>query len=157
MGRVNKTIDGVFIDLIGDETQISSYDKFINYGKEIKSKNSDLLSLTKEYKNIIGKNKGTINKLAKLEEVIMQLRCIEDLSEIKLSLVRDYLYARTPFYRLGKANKDIRIIVDRHEFWSTDLNELGTNKEFMSKANEKLTAAMLSELQENISEYRKLK
>ena len=157
MGRFNKTIDGVFINLIGSETQISSYDKFIGYGKGIKSKNTDLERFSKEYKDMITKTKGTITKLAKLEEIIMQLRSIEDLSDIKLFLVREYLYARTPFYRLGKSNKDIRIIVDRSEFWEGTVDELINNNEFMTKAKEKLKTAMLTEVRDNISEYNKLK
>jgi len=75
---------------------------------------------------------------------------------IKLSLVREYLYARYPFYRKGMTTKDIRVIVDKSEFWGEDLNILVKNKEFMSKAIDKLSKAMDVEIDNNQHEYKNL-
>jgi len=150
---MNKTTNGVFIDLIGSETQLPSYDVFTNY--ENTNKNKKLSKYTKEYKGLITQHKSTIIRMAQLEEIIMQLRSIEELdaNNIKLSLVRDYIYARAPFFRLGKVTKDIRIIVDRSEFWSTDLDSLLTNDAFMNKAKKKLLDAMNEEVSVNINSF----
>jgi hypothetical protein len=147
----NKITKGVFTDIIGSDTEIPSYDVFINYNG-VKSKT--LNKFSKEYNKLITQHKSTINRMAKLEELILQLRAVESDLDIKLSMVRDeYIYARTPFFRIGKTTKDIRIIVDRCEFWSTDLESLLLNEEFMIKAKTKLIKAMNEEIKLNISEF----
>jgi hypothetical protein len=98
-----------------------------------------------------------VEKLATMEEIIMQLRTKENIEEVKLSIVRDYLYARCSFFRRGKTSKDIRVIVDKTEFWEVkNVDDLLNNKEFMDKAIGKLTKAMDSEIKNNIREYSKL-
>ena len=81
------------------------------------------------------------------------MRIREDLSDIKLSLVREYIYARTPFYRKDKKAKDVRVIVDKVEFQpqvTAGVEILLGNQEFMAKATEKLGQAMDNEIQENL-------
>lgn len=155
MGRFNATIDGAFIDLV-EVGQVSSYDKFINYGNDLKP-SKELKKITTEYKNLVKMFGPTVEKLATMEEIIMQLRSKENIDEIKLSIVRDYLYARCSFYRRGKLSKDIRVIVDKSEFWEEKtVEELQLNKEFMEKATAKLTKAMDGEIKNNIYEYTKM-
>lgn len=155
MGRFNKSTEGVFTDIVGDSTQISSYDAFVNYGTKL-SNSKDLKKFTKQYSDLIMENKNTFMKLSKLEEIIMQMRSMENISDIKLSLVREYIYARCPFYRKGKLSKDIRVIVDKSEFYEDSVDELPKNKAFMEKATEKLKKAMLVEVTENIYELEKI-
>lgn len=155
MGRFNATIDGVFTDLV-EVGQIPSYEKFINNGNDIKP-SKDLKKFTTEYKNLVKMFGPTIEKLATMEEIIMQLRAKESVEDVKLSLVRDYVYARTPFFRRGKTSKDIRVIVDKEEFWEfTNVDDLVNNKDFMDKAIGKLTKAMDIEIQNSIHEYKKI-
>jgi hypothetical protein len=116
-----------------------------------KKNSPELSKWSKKYRDHINKNKVRFQNLAKLEEVIMQLRSKETLLEnIKLSLVREYIYARALFYREGKGTKDIRVIVDKTDIYGDDLNGLLKNKEFMSKAVNKLQAAMDKEIAENV-------
>ena len=155
MGRFNATIDGVFTDLV-EVGQIPSYDKFVNYGNDIKP-SKELKKFTTEYKNMVKMFGPTIEKLATMEEIIMQMRAKENIEDLKLSLVRDYVYARSPFYRRGKTSKDIRVIVDKSEFWEfTNVDDLLNNKDFMDKAISKLTKAMDGEIKNNIHEYTKM-
>ena len=157
MGRVNKLTDGVFVDIVGTAKEINLYTEFLN---NIDSKSKNLKSLRKEYDALTGQNKNLFEKLAKLEEVIMQIRAKELImtgpSDVKLSLVREYLYARYPFYRKGMLTKDIRVIVDKSEFWGDNLNVLLKNKEFMTKATDKLSKAMDEEINSNLHEYNNL-
>lgn len=157
MGRVNKLTDGVFVDIVGTAKEINLYTEFLN---NIDSKSKNLKTLRKEYDALTGQNKNLFEKLAKLEEVIMQIRAKESImtgpSDVKLSLVREYLYARYPFYRKGMLTKDIRVIVDKSEFWGDNLNVLLKNKEFMSKATDKLSKAMDEEINSNLHEYNNL-
>jgi hypothetical protein len=83
----------------------------------------------------------------------MQLRIRENLDDIKLSQVREYVYARTPFYRKDKVAKDVRVIVDKMEFHpegEENLDNLFSKKDFMDKAKYKLAQAMDNEIKENI-------
>ncbi len=83
------------------------------------------------------------------------MRIREDLSDIKLTQVREYIYARTPFYRKDKKSKDVRVIVDKIEFHpEEDLEILSGDKEFMTKAKMKLAQAMDLEIEENIRVFK---
>ena len=155
MGRFNKATEGVFTDIVGGGTQIASYDSFINYGTDLKN-SKELKKYTKQYTDLIMENKNTFLKLSKLEEVIMQQRSMENIDDIKLSLVREYIYARCPFYRKGKLSKDIRVIVDKSEFYEDSIEDLPKNKAFMDRAIEKLKKAMMTEIKENIHELEKI-
>jgi hypothetical protein len=152
MGRINKTIDGVFIDLIGTPNELSSYDQFLKQsnGKKL---SKELNGLTEIYKKLITENKTTFELLASLEEVIMQMRIRENLDDIKITQVREYLYVRTPFYRKDRKSKDVRVLVGNLEFYpqvTNDINILLNDEEFMDKARTKLLRAMDNEIQENI-------
>lgn len=66
-------------------------------------------------------------------------------------MVREYVYARCSFYRRGVQSKDIRVIVDKEEFWEFNkVDDLLNNTEFMEKATNKLTKAMDTEIKENV-------
>ena len=154
MGRVNKTISGVFIDIVGTPNQISQYQQFINRGSVEDTKVNEFLS---QYTELVSKHKRTFQQLALLEEIVIQMRIMENLEDIKLSLVRDYIYARTPFYRKSNTAKDIRVIVDKLEFHPEgreDLANLFGKEEFMKRAKEKLVEAMSNEIEANINEFK---
>lgn len=153
MGRVNKATEGVFVDIVGDKKTISSYDLFLqNEGTITKQ----MKPFVDQYKSIIAKTKVEMEKLALLEEIIMQLRSKENLDDIKFSLVREYIYARCPFYRRNKTAKEIRVIVDNIEFWEKYIDNLNDNKDIMNKAKTKLVKAMEKEIEENISIFKAL-
>jgi hypothetical protein len=151
MGRINKTIEGVFIDIVGNSSKLSGYDQFLNQGNDNPSR--ELNKLTNDYKSLIVGHKEIFEQLAALEEVIMQLRIRENLDDIKLSQVREYVYARTPFYRKDKVAKDVRVIVDKMEFHPEgdgNIDILLGKKDFMEKAKYKVAQAMDNEIEENI-------
>lgn len=152
MGRVNKTIEGVFTNIVGTSSEISTYNQFINQGEDLNI-SKELQDLTDTYVKLVNEHKNTFEQLASLEEIIMQMRIKENLDDIKLSLVREYIYARTPFYRKDKKAKDVRVIVDKIEFHpevGTNIEILIGNEDFMARAKEKLVTAMDSEIKENI-------
>lgn len=157
MGRVNKNIEGVFVNVVGNEKEKSSYDRFMDYGSSLANKESKKLGqFVKLYQDLITKTKTEIQQLADLEVIIMQIRSKENLTndDIKLNIVRnEYIYARCPFFRTDKTTKDIRVIVDNLEFWDGDLDKLSGNQDFMDKAYSKLVKAMDVEIQENIKKY----
>jgi len=148
MARENKLTEGVFTGIVGTRERISSYDSFLN---TMDSKSPDTKKWVKKYRDHINKNKQKFQNLAKLEEVIMQLKSKESVLEnIKLSLVREYIYARALFYREGKGTKDIRVIVEKTDIVGDDLRLLIKTPSFLEKAKEKLEAAMDKEIEDNI-------
>ena len=154
MGRVNKKTEGVFVDIVGSDKEISSYDAFLNLKTGGVKPSKELTQFVNEYKNLVNKHKDDFEKLGKLEEIIMQIRSKESLDDIKLSLVREYIYARCPFYRKDKTSKDIRVLVDNVEFWSPDMDELSKNEKFMDKAKSMLMKAMELEIHDNVQVYK---
>lgn len=152
MGRVNKTIEGVFTNIVGTSSEISTYNQFINQGEDL-NVSKELQDLTDTYVKLVNDHKNTFEQLASLEEIIMQMRIKENLDDIKLSLVREYIYARTPFYRKDKKAKDVRVIVDKIEFHpevGTNIEILIGNEDFMARAKEKLVSSMDTEIKENV-------
>ena len=156
MGRTNKVTSGVFVELVGNSKQISAYDEFIN--SKVSNSSEELKKYTEEYKSLITKTKTVVDKLAKLEEIILQMRSRDSLeiSDIKLSIVREYIYARVPFYRRDKGAKDIRVINGLTEFYGDDINKLLRDSMFMENAKEKLLMAINSEIEDNKIEYKKI-
>ena len=152
MGRENRLTGGVFTEIVGTQDRISSYDRFLNVDIDLTIPHTDeLVKYCNQYKNSIRMMKTNFETLAKLEEIIMQLRSKELVSfEIKLSLVREYIYARSLFYREGKGTKDIRVIVGKTDVYGTHIESLSCNTEFMELAKEKLVKAMDLEIDENI-------
>lgn len=148
MARENKLTEGVFTGIVGTRERISSYDSFLS---TMDSKSPETKKWVKKYRDHINKNKQKFQNLAKLEEVIMQLKSKESVLEnIKLSLVREYIYARALFYREGKGTKDIRVIVEKTDIVGDNLPLLVKTPSFIKKAKEKLEAAMDKEIEDNI-------
>lgn len=153
MGRVNKTIEGVFVDIVGTSTKHSSYDTFIN-NENGQKPSKELNEFVTNYKNIITKQKTVFEKLAKMEEIIMQLRTKENIKDIKLSLVREYIYARCSFYRNDKETKDIRVIVGTTGVWGENVQILLGNEKFMKLVKVNLIKVMEREINENIINFK---
>ena len=152
MGRENRLTGGVFTEIVGTRDRISSYDRFLNVDIDLSIPHTDeLVKYCNQYKNSIRMMKTNFEMLAKLEEIIMQLRSKETAGDdIKLSLVREYIYARTLFYREGKGTKDIRVIVGKTDIYGTEVTNLTGDESFMELAKEKLLRVMDLEIQENI-------
>ena len=150
MGRVNKTIDGVFVDIVGSESRISRYDEFINAGKNLKP-SKGLKTYTAQYKKLIDAQKDKYRVLADLEQLIMQMRVRENMNpkQIKISILREYVYARISFYRTHTSTKDIRVLVGLADSYGKNVEEISKNKLFIQNAMEKLGAAMDEEISTN--------
>lgn len=152
MARENKLTSGVFSEIVGNSEKWSAYDKFLNLDHELSIPTTlELASYSKRYRDFISMLRPNFEKLAKLEIIIMQLRAKEMIhEEMKLSLVRDYIYARSIFYRGDKEAKDIRVIVGKTDVFGDDVESLATNEKFLALATQKLQQAMDVEIGKNI-------
>ena len=94
----------------------------------------ELNDFTDYYKQVVTKWKSQFDTVALLEEIILQLRAKENISEIKLSVIRDeYIYARSPFFRRGGSTKDIRVIVGKTDIDGDDVDMLSKDLTFWKK------------------------
>lgn len=145
MARVNAFTDGAFSKIIGNDKEISLFDKFLNTNRVLDSHSPKLKKLLGKYKSIINNNKPTFEQLAILETLIMQMNMLESFTNdmIKLNLVREYVYARIPFQRVDIENKDVRVIVGTTADWGVDnIDKLYKDNEFMEYTRKKLVEAM---------------
>lgn len=150
-----KHVNGVFTEIVGTPKELSQFEQFLNRDPETSS--DELKKLTFTYKNIVTQWKPQFDRVAILEETIMQLRSKENIDEIKLSKVRDeYIYARSPFYRRGGSTKDIRVIVGKTDIDGEDLDKLAKDMKFMQRAKRKIEVAMDKIIAENKNELTKL-
>jgi hypothetical protein len=150
-----KHVNGVFTEMVGTQKQLSQFEQFLNMNP--KESSDELKRLTYTYRNIVTKWKSNFDSAALLEETILQLRAKENITEIKLSIVRDeYIYARSPFYRRGGSTKDIRVIVGKTDIDGEDLNRLSKNIQFMERAKRKIQVAMDKIIAENKNELTEL-
>jgi hypothetical protein len=158
MARVNKYTEGVFTEIVGNENSIPSYDRFLNVQNDLVPPTGELKKITEKYRKLITKQKVGFVKLAKMEELIMQLRTMDNLkpNDIKLSILREYVYARVPFYRTDKDSKDVRILIDSYEQYGKDIDSLYDNNELMSLSMEKLKLAMDKIIKDNLHNLKKI-
>lgn len=158
MARVNKLTEGVFTGIVGNQTTVPAYDRFLNVQKDLKRPSGELNKLITSYKDQINTNKTTFENLGKLEEVIMQIRTRDNLKPdmIKLNIVREYIYARIPFHRNDKESNDIRVIVGLTEFNGNNVDELYKNKQFMDKAKSKMVDSMNEIINPNLEIINKI-
>jgi len=155
MSKKTKHVHGVLTEVVGTNKELSEFERFLNLSPP--SPSDDLTKLTQTYRNSYTKIKPTIDKLALLEEIILQLRSKENLQEIKLSIVRDdYIYARSPFYRKGGSTKDLRVIVGKIEIDGKDLKKLSMDFGFMDRASKGIVKAMNKIIEENKEELKRI-
>lgn len=158
MSRHNRLTAAVFAEMVGTDDKISSYDKFLATDKFLDIEEDKGLRYAKDkYNGILTKLKTEFETLANLEEVIMQYRSKEMVDkDIKLSIVREYIYARALFYRRGKDVKDIRVVAGKTEIYGDNVQELYDNKDFMTIAKAKLLENMDRDINQNMHELKKV-
>lgn len=109
----NDITSGVFVELIGSPNTLSEYDSFIRRNS-IENPSNRLQNGLNLYSQIVNENKLKFDTLSDLEEFVMQNRFLDELkagtNEIKLSVVREYIYARALFFRKENKIRDIRVI-----------------------------------------------
>lgn len=155
--KTNRLVHGVFTKIVGDANKSPVYDQFTdNRGNHTSARQKECIT---EYKDKLTSIKSELEQLVMLEEIIIQMGCIDNtnLSEISLSIFKDYIYARAPFYRRNMSGKDIRIIVGNINTLGTDLKALKKDTKFMQKTYDLLEKRMNAELIDRLSKYERTK
>lgn len=155
MPKTNKVTERVFTDI-----SKTSIEDFLNVDEEMGLPISSTHAAMKKVYNALSKEAEFIEVLeniADVEEIIVQLRCKQVInSELRLSLSRNYIYARSTFYRRGREINDIRVVVGLTDDWGDDINELITRPTFRGLATDKLKEAMDREIEKNLFQLKKI-
>lgn len=158
MPKLNKVTGRVFADIAETDGLKSEYDKFLSIDKTMGIEETPILmSIKEKYSELVHSCSNDIKTLAALEEIIIQIRSkyVID-SELRLSLSRNYIYARSTFYRRGNQINDIRVIVGKYTdfgvppLFGADLVFLMKDEKFRFICKQKLLEAMDKEITENI-------
>ena len=162
MGRVNKSTEGVFVNIVGSTSEISKYQQFLHRSP------STILSgkyhgLMTAYSNKCSVIKMDLQQLAELEVIMMQIRSKEEIAGniVWFQMRNKYVYARCPFFRTDQSINEMRCLIDNIEFYfddpqELDLSILSGNPEFVQKTVDKLSSKMDEEINENIRNYEKV-
>jgi hypothetical protein len=155
MPRVNQIIKRVFADLPrGSAKSKTAAEDFLNLDDQLGLQVTASQAAMKDRYDALSKEADfveVLDTLASLEEIIIQMRAklvIE--SELRLSLSRHYIYARTIFFRRGSEINDIRVLVGTTDIWGSDINALVNNPEFRELAKVQLFKAMDKEIEKNV-------
>jgi len=170
MGRINKSTEGVFVDIVGTTDRRPAYTQFIN--QEVPVGGNDhqivLANLLSEYSSKIQQHKMDFEQLANLETLIMQLRTRMNFKDtVKLYFVKKvsgivYIYGRCPFFRKNSDTNEVRVLVanaDLHTQNQDDhaLSILSGNETFMNEqVYPKLIKVMNEEIEDNLKVYKKI-
>lgn len=171
MGRVNKSTEGVFVNIVGNREVVPSYNQFMNQDVPVEETGTDrelvLAGLLSEYDHKVSVHKMDFHHLATLEVLIMQLRIRMNFKDtVKLYFIHKksgivYIYARCPFYRNDSDTNEVRILIDNAEFHTTQyddaaLSKLSGNQTFMEDVYYRLSQVMDDEIAENLNRYKKI-
>ena len=165
MGRINKSTEGVFVNIIGNKSVRPAYNVFLS--QEFTEGDQDgryrLADLVSEYSAKCMKHKMDFEQLSQLEILIMQIRTRYNFKDtVKLYYVKkksgiNYIYARCPFYRTWSDTNEVRVLIEKTDS-PTDhvLTMLAGNPEFMQKVYDEITEVMDGEIAEKLKWYKKI-
>lgn len=147
MGRENKIISNIFLNMLNND----DFDSFMNTDEKLEINQSDeIKDLLSQYEYVFNQIKPDIIQLAELEEYIIQLRCRESIkTELKFTIQREYIYARSSFVRRGYETKDMRAIVSKTEVYGSDVNLFYSNPDLIKLSIDTLYNLMTTEIKKN--------
>jgi hypothetical protein len=159
MPRLQKVTEKVFAEIAETPQKKGAYTTFMDIDHVLGlPEDEQLKELKNIYNEIIEDQKNSISALAAIEEVVIQIRCKNVIEkELRLSLSRNYIYARSIFYRRGNQINDIRVVVGTTEEYGSLIDVLIDHPTFRSLCVSKLQDAMKKEIMSNINKIEILK
>lgn len=145
--------DGVFTKIVGSHKMKDAYESFIKNCERYKNDGvEDLHIFMDHYKSLINEHKSDIQLLCKLEEIIMQLRQLEDVklnSNVKFRIGgrgNEYVYTYALFYRHGMSRNDISDIIGKVEDLGTDIEKFYESDELIRMGRIRLEDKMMESI-----------
>ena len=156
MPRLQKVTEKVFAEIAETPQKKATYTTFLEIDDVLGVPESDQLTELKTlYTDIVANAKKTVSTLAMIEEIVIQIRCKSVIDqELRLSLSRNYIYARSIFFRRGNQINDIRIVVGTTDTFGDNLDDLIEDFGFRGVCIAKLEKAMEKEIKNNINQLK---
>jgi len=156
MPRLQKVTEKVFAEIAETPQKKGAYTTFLDIDEVLGLPESNqLLELKTVYKVIVNEAKKAVSTLAALEEIIVQIRCKSVIdSELRLSLNRNYIYARSIFYRRDNKINDIRIVMGTTDTFGDNLDDLINDFSFRGICIAKLERVMDKEIKSNTNQIK---
>jgi len=156
MPRLQKVTEKVFAGIAETPQKKGSYTTFLEIDEVLGLPDSDQLTELKTlYSDLVASAKKTVSTLAMIEEIVIQIRCKSVIDqELRLSLSRNYIYARSIFYRRDNQINDIRIVVGTTETFPEPLEDLIEDLGFRGVCIAKLEKAMEKEIKNNTNQLK---
>ena len=158
MPKLQKVTEKVFAEIAETSQKKGAYTTFLDIDKILNLPEDDQLKDFKDlYREIVTDHTDIISTLAAIEEIIIQIRCKSMIdSELRLSLSRNYIYARSIFYRRGAKINDIRVVIGTTDSFGDNLGDLAYDNGFCALCKVRLIQAMEKEIKNNIVELKTL-
>lgn len=164
MGRINKTTEGVFVNIVGTIDRHPMYEQFLSQKIQDPQSQSSLARFLEMYRSKCVDMKIEFERLSELETIIMQLNTRMNFKDtVKLYFIKKksgttYIYARCPFFRRDTEINEIRILIDKANLYMNHPDEEGLsimtgNIEFMSMVYDRLEKIMDEEIEQNVKNY----
>ena len=128
---------GVVVELMATQTRKSAFETFVNR-EHMMNSSFESEVLVEEYIDTVNSIQRELELASLLEELIMLHRAKNNIRDIKVSLVREYIYVRMNCYRPNLATKDVRVIVGTTSQYGDHVEALFANVDFMDKAKQKI-------------------
>ena len=153
MPRLQKVTEKVFAAIAETPQKKGAYTTFLDIDDVLGIPEEDRLTEMKTlYADLVASTKKTVSTLAMIEEIVIQIRCKSVIDqELRLSLSRNYIYARSIFYRRDNQINDIRIVVGTTDTFGDNLDELIEDYGFRGVCIAKLGKAMEKEIKNNVN------
>ena len=156
MPRLQKVTEKVFAEIAETPQKKATYTTFLEIDDVLGVPESDQLTELKTlYADIVANAKKTVSTLAMIEEIVIQIQCKSVIDqELRLSLSRNYIYARSIFFRRGNQINDIRIVVGTTDTFGDNLDDLIEDFGFRGVCIAKLEKAMEKEIKNNTNQLK---
>ena len=145
MARFNEEVDGVYTKLRDNYYSVLK--------RRMQNGSPELSKFEALYEEMVEKYKSPVHMVAHLESIVLQLRKFERITDIKLGIQEDLVFARCAFFRNDKGANDIRAYIGTTSVYGTNLDELYSNEDFMYKAEVSLQKKMKEKIRENIKRF----
>lgn len=145
---------GVFVELKATHKRKSAIQTFVDKEHFMKSSHETGL-LLEEYTETVISIQRELKLASLLEELIMLHRAKNNIMDIKISLVREYIYVRMNCYRPDIETKDLRVIVGTTYQYGNNVDVLFANENFMDKARRKIESQIDEMIQSKRNELNK--
>jgi hypothetical protein len=145
---------GVFVELKATHKRKSAIQTFVDMEHFMNSSHETGL-LLEEYTETVISIQRELKLASLLEELIMLNRAKNNITDIKISLVREYIYVRMNCYRPDIETKDLRVIVGTTYQYGNNVDVLFANENFMDKARRKIESQIDEMIQSKRNELNK--